>query len=244
MSLESDFKTKTMEFLGKYVLIVAADAEADKVSGISALPKHFTLKLRQEGGNVVELLTRPGLKAGDDVITAYWLPWRTKSATTLKLGDAAEFFFTSEMTNCRFSILTPSDKEPVVAHIAGTASKDERNALERAMVKEVEGKDGWKKATSVLEVKDLAKLKDLKPDDPPARGRSLSVSGAPELHAYKGQRARFEDSGSAFVFGKFTDKAKWKFYAQICGGNITPDNIAHGKIPKEVKQLGNLFDFG
>jgi len=85
----------------------------------------------------------------------------------------------------RFSILTPSDKEPVVAHIAGTASKDERNAL-----------------------------------------------------------ARFEDSGSAFVFGKFTDKTKWKFYAQICGGNISPENIAHGKIPKEVKQLENLFDFG
>ena len=46
------------------------------------------------------------------------------------------------------------------------------------------------------------------------------------------------------MFGKFTDKATWKFYAQICGGNVTPENIAHGKIPKEVKQLGNLFDFG
>lgn len=243
MSLESEFKTKTMEFLGKYVLIVAADAQADKVSGISTLPRHFTLKLRQEGGNVVELRTRPGLKPGEDVITAYWLPWRTLSATTLKLGVDAKFFFTSEMTNCRFSILTKSEKEPVVAHIAGTASRPERNALERAMVKEVEGKDGWKRDKSVLEVKDLAKLKDLKPDDPPARGRSLSVSGA-DVHGYKGQRDTFEDSGSAFVFGKFIDDARWNFYAQICSGNITPDNIAHGKIPKEVKQLGNLFDFG
>jgi hypothetical protein len=44
------------------------------------------------------------------------------------------------------------------------------------------------------------------------------------------------------VFGKFTGKARWNFYARIRGGNIDPENIAHGKIPKEVTQPWNLFD--
>ncbi|MBC7993506.1 MAG: hypothetical protein H7Z15_09730 [Rhizobacter sp.] len=238
MSLESEFKSSTMEFLGKYVLIVAADAEADKVSGVSPTAKHFKLKLRQEGGNVVQLETNPMVKAGPDAITAYWLPWRTKSATTLKLGGDAEFFFTSEMTNCRFSILNSDDEAPVVAHIAGTASRDERDALEREMIKEVESK-GWTKAKSVMEAKDV------KTEGEALKLRRLSISGVPlGLHEYKGQRGTFTDSGSAFVFGKRTDK-KWAFYAQICAGNMKPENIAgHGKIPKEIKQLGKLFEFG
>ena len=237
MSLESDFKSTTMDFMSQYVLIVAADAEADKVSGVSQAPKHFKLKLRQDGGNVVQLTTGPMVQPGADAITAYWLPWRSKSATTLKLGDAADFFFTSEMTNCRFSILTADDEAPVVAHIAGTASREQRDDLELEIIKEVEAK-GWTKAKSVVDARVVKKPVEA------AKLRRLSVSGVQQgLHEYKGQRKGFEESGSAFVFGMRTDKT-WKFYAQICAGNITPDHIAHGRIPKEVKQLGKLFDFG
>jgi hypothetical protein len=64
------------------------------------------------------------------------------------------------------------------------------------------------------------------------------------LHEYKGQRGKFEDSGSAFVFGRRVD-TKWKFYAQICAGNMNPENIGKkGVIPQTVKQLGALFEFG
>jgi hypothetical protein len=43
------------------------------------------------------------------------------------------------------------------------------------------------------------------------------------------------------VFGKRVDN-KWQFYAQICAGNITPDNIK-GVIPKTLERLGKMYDF-
>jgi hypothetical protein len=236
LSLESEFIKDTMDFMSKYVLIVASDGEADKVGGISTTAKHWKLKLRPEGGNVVELRTGIGYKAGPDTVTAYWLPWLTKHATTLKLGAGADFFFTSEMTNCRFSILTSDEATPLVAHIAGTMSRDQRDAIEGDILKEVAKPGGWKKEKSVFEAKAVKTPVEI------VKARRLSTSGAAkELHQYKGQRGTFLESGSAFVFGKRVDN-KWQFYAQICAGNITPDNIK-GVIPKTLERLGKMYDF-
>jgi hypothetical protein len=120
-------------------------------------------------------------------INAYWLPWETNKATTHDLGADADYFFTSQMTNCRFSVLTKDDVTPKVAHIAGTLSRTKRNEKEAELV-EAFGGDRVK-------------------------SRRLSVSEA-DIHGYRGQKA--EDSSSAFVYGlRNTDTGAWTFKSQI-----------------------------
>ena len=41
------------------------------------------------------------------------------SQNALTLGDKARFMFTSEMTNCRFSVLTGDMAKPMVSRVGG-----------------------------------------------------------------------------------------------------------------------------
>jgi hypothetical protein len=52
-------------------------------------------------------------------IVAWWLPWKSESTSTLKLGSGADFFFTSSLAGCRIEF--SGGAEPVVSHIAGNA---------------------------------------------------------------------------------------------------------------------------
>lgn len=127
-----------------------------------------------------------------DKIKAYWLPWLTKDVTTLDLSGDADYLFTSQMTDCRFTVLS-NDSGPVkVAHLAGTLGKGGRNTKQTELIKEMGGPEN-------------------------VRARSLSTSGStgktPE-HQYTGQR--IDNPGSAFVFGlRDTNANTWSFHAQI-----------------------------
>jgi hypothetical protein len=104
----------------------------------------------------------------------------------MDLGGDANFFFTSQMTGCRFSVLTDDPKKPKVSHVAGTLSKTDRNTAD----KENFG-DGIKSKNF----------------------RRLSVSQQLKHH-YKGQITSTEGS-SAFVYGVSDKEGSWSFAAQI-----------------------------
>jgi hypothetical protein len=65
----------------------------------------------------------------------YWLPWKDHTATSAKRSifeNDCDFFMTSGMTGCRFS-LTPT----MVLHVANSPYKDSgRTAQERTMIEE------------------------------------------------------------------------------------------------------------
>jgi hypothetical protein len=59
-------------------------------------------------------------------IRAYWLPWKSKGAASIQLGDEADYFFTSALGGCRIQI--GAGRRPLVTHIAGDLNKVEREA--------------------------------------------------------------------------------------------------------------------
>jgi hypothetical protein len=184
MSDTSEFASAPEEFLKNKVIMVPE--ELDKA--VTEKPGIYRFKIEPVSRNLYSL--ELDVKKSDDNINAYYLPWKTKEATTMDLGSEADFFFTSEMTNCRFTVLMGTTGTPKVAHIAGTLEKSERNTKE----KEVFG--------------------DRK------RVRRLSISGAvgAGAHSYRGQdNSEVDLRSSAFVFGVRKSDA-WKFYAQIAKG--------------------------
>jgi len=183
MSDTSDFRTNPRTFLESKVVMVPEDT--DKATG---RPGKFKFKLESVSRNLFSLE-----KAGDDesdVIAAHYLPWETGAATTMDLDGTADFFFTSEMTNCRFTVMAANPKAPKVAHIAGTLDKGKRNEEE------------------------------LKVFGAKNRVRRLSVSGAVGVgaHTYRGQdNSDPQLRSSAFVYG-VRDDGGWKFFAQVVKG--------------------------
>lgn len=124
MSRTSEFVADPPGFLSKYVVI----SDSTSATGpISATPRKFYIK--EEKKNVCTLRFASG--TATDVILAYWLPWKTSELTSIELDNGADFFFTSEMSNCRFSILTDGVK-PRVAHVAGNVTRGKRDQLEKA----------------------------------------------------------------------------------------------------------------
>jgi len=183
MSETSDFKSAPAEFLRDKVIMVPEELD----SAVGHKPRIYKFKIEKVTRNLYSL----ELAASDSVdsIPAYYLPWITRTATTMDLGEAAAFFFTSEMTNCRFTVLVENPKAPKVAHIAGTLDKGARNSSEKEVF-------GEKK-----------------------RVRRLSISGAVGAgsHTYRGQDGAEADRSSAFVFG-VRETAGWQFHAQIVKG--------------------------
>jgi hypothetical protein len=192
MSLTSDFLGDPKEFLKTKVVIVPE--ATDHAVGAPSV-RHF--KLMPHGSNSVLLVVQDEPRG--EHIRAYYLKWAMGQATTMDLGSKADFFFTSEMTNCRFSILADDPKKPKVAHVAGNTKTSDRNE--------------WEKQSGFVD------------DGSKGRARRLSVSqgydpqgrGKPKEHLYIGQR--FGQS-SAFVFGHRTN-GDWKFYAQVVKGNMS-----------------------
>jgi hypothetical protein len=188
MSLNEDFKKGPAEFLATKVIVVPPGT--DTACGI---PGTFKFTLEAGGANLV--LLNPLLVDDEDHINAYYLPWEADKATTMNLGAAAEFFFTSEMTNCRFSVLDENPKTPRVAHVAGNTLPKDRNAWEK--------RDGF-----------IA--------DDTKRVRRLSVSGSlgrKAKHLYAGDR-----HSSAFTFGLRQADGDWKFFAQVTKGCMAAVN--------------------
>jgi hypothetical protein len=135
------FKDNPESFLANFVVIADAAQQAKTHGAVSAEPKKFFIKHEQK--NVCTLRF-----AGDDAtdfIKAYWLPWKSSNQTSIQLGGEAEFFFTSEMTNCRFSVLSEGTT-PRVAHIAGNEMQrcsEGRRPEEGTTPFRIAGEDPW-----------------------------------------------------------------------------------------------------
>jgi hypothetical protein len=180
MPLDTEFKSNPAEFLKTKVIVVPAATDAWYDT-----PGAYQFTLESGGANLV--LLKPRIRITGDFIYAYYLPWESKKAPQMDLGARADFFFTSELTNCRFSVLADDPKAPKVAHIAGNLNKPARTNAE----KEVFGTEASEK-----------------------RVRRLSISGAfgsKASHDYGGGSV-----SSAFVFGQRDPGTEaWKFFAQV-----------------------------
>ena len=218
MALIHEFEKEPIEFLKKFIVVVPMqEQEAEAPTA----PKAFCMTRTHAESNVVKLGFRIGAKADDpNSVQAYWLPWHNGKAVTLTLGSTAKLMFTTELTNCRFSVLTKSMATPLVAHVAGTSGSSAT-------------RDGWEKKAGLPERKSE--------DNKHMRRFSKSFKpGEIADHAYRGQADLFEDSTSAFVFGQLVDGA-WRFHAQIVEGKMTGEAIDKGAFPKQVTQRGGLY---
>lgn len=189
MSLDTDFQADPETFLKTHVIMVPEDTDhwCDE-------PGAYQFTLEKSDRNLV--LLKPRIKITGDFIYAYYLPWELNKATTMQLGAKADFFFTSEMTNCRFSVLMDDPKSPQVAHVAGNTNKKLR--------------DQYESTSGFVN------------DESTKRARRLSISDSAKgiaKHGYKGQKGPF--STSAFTFGQRDKDGKWKFSAQVTKGVLS-----------------------
>jgi hypothetical protein len=197
MSLTSEFQDSPQAFLKTKVVIVPEETDASV--GSSTLCKFM---LKPHGSNSVLLVIQN--EPDGEHIKAYYLKWALSAATTMDLGDAADFFFTSQLTNCRFSILADNPRTPKVAHVAGNTKTKDR--------------DMWELDAKFVDASNRTRARRFSV----SQGFDPSVHKKPKDHLYVGQR--FNHS-SAFVFGR-RESEIWKFYAQVVQGNMSaPANI-------------------
>jgi hypothetical protein len=206
MSLSSEFVADPTAFLGQYIVVVQDGGEAEPKKD----PVEFFLRRagdpqKTPNNNYVFLVRRAAMhKVVEDPFLAYWLPWKKGKTTTLTLGTGAKFMFTSEMTNCRFSVLTSDMAKPLVGHGDGTVESKLRD--------EFEAKAGF----------------PTREEDVDKKMRRMSRSGA-NAHHYVGNKG---GTSSAFVFGHCKDTT-WKFYAQVVKGVMAGDTQDSLKVATE-----------
>ena len=202
MSLTSNFLENPETFLETTVMIVPSQTDEDVGS-----PKLHEFVVKKHGSNSALLV--PSTKDDVGTVKAYYLPWAMSHATSMDLGDAADFFFTSEMTNCRFSILADDPKKPKVAHVAGNTNKKDRDTYEVDDNFVTNENKGRARRFSVSQGSDPTK--DFNP-----------ANKFGKTHQYVGQRF---GGSSAFVFGHRIE-GTWKFYAQVVKGSMaSPSDI-------------------
>ncbi len=196
MGLIQDFTKEPETFLKKFAVIVGDETEWDG----SKPPGVAKFYMQAKKTNVVHLVRKliTGPKASE-CVDAYWLPWKTKTGVVLDLAEAADWLFTSQMTNCRFTILTENDKAVKVAHLAGTLNSSKLRT-------------DWEENPANKFISSPTTQ----------RARRFSASGNDLLYAgNKGDQS--EKSSSAFVFGH-KEKGEWKFYTQVNQGFRTVNN--------------------
>lgn len=192
MSLTSDFKADPKEFLKTKVVIVPE--ETDGSVGSSTI---CNFMLKPHGSNSSLLVIQN--EADGEHVKAYYLKWAVNLATTMDLADGADFFFTSQLTNCRFSILADDPKKPKVSHVAGNTNASDRNKWELESGFVDAGSKGRARRLSV------------------AQGYDPRINRLKREHLYVGQKT---NPTSAFVFGQRVS-GDWNFYAQVVDGNMS-----------------------
>ena len=222
MAETADFQRDPLEFLRTRAVVVPAEMDS-LLRGSTRRVERF--RLFPEAHNVYWLdLAGP---LDPESIGAYYLPWEAKGAPAQTLGPDADFFFTSHMTNCRFTVLDPNPRTPRVSHIAGDLNPSERQKAENKLL----GIDEKLPKNKVL-VRRLSQR---------------DCMGARALHTYAGQDGR--PASSAFVFGKGGASGDWKFYAQITAGvrTETPDSerlaFSEAVIIQTQPGGGHLYSF-
>jgi hypothetical protein len=84
---------------------------------------------RMGGGNVTVIDYATGAVAvnaelaSDRWVRVYYLPWRSNAATTMHLGNAANYFLTSTLTGCTFAVYG-TRTAPTVTHANNGAQPD------------------------------------------------------------------------------------------------------------------------
>lgn len=211
-NVTADFVKDPEAFLKDKIVLVPEPANKNNTG-----PRDFWFS---ETGGMVSL--KAGKPADGAKVSAYWLSWASHDATSLVLDGDASYFFTSQMTGCRFKVLSSDAKKPKVAHIAGDLSKSQRDRKELALLATV---DESVRVTG--------------------SGRRLSVSGAKE-HEYTGQVDKGEDGdhGSAFVFGVRDGDGNWSFKAQIVKANLADQFKLNLSVKKGfVPRIAELYEF-
>jgi hypothetical protein len=200
LSLTEQFKSKPKTFLETHVIVVDEHAQMDNQSRQEI--SQFTLVAADKNA----VLLKFQIDSKGDSIKAYWLPWKTQEATSMDLGSDANFFFTSELTNCRFSVLDPDPKKPKVAHVAGDLPSPPRRT-------KAEEDSGFVTKANLPLVRRLSisGSKDQRPFKQPV---------IPKKHDYTGQTGDPNNYSSAFVFGERGEDGNWKFFAQIVKGSM------------------------
>lgn len=184
------FTSDPAKFMKDYVVFVANTNEM----GDSNTPGTRSFYFWKGSGNSALLKEHRFGKSPGTTVKGYWLPWRTMQSVSMDVRSDANYLFTSQMTGCRFSVLTKEGAAPKVAHIAGTLSQTKREAETTKLVESMGGSDK-------------------------VRARSLSVSQG-STHGYSGQTV---NPGSAFVYGvRDAESGTWSFAAQVVGENMLP----------------------
>lgn len=157
---------------------------------------------------------------------AYWLPWFESEATTITLGDEANFFFTSELTNCRFCVLDADLKRPTVAHVAGNlVSSSQRDLAERGV-----NFDAPEPVNRLARRLSISQGSDRRPFKQPPQ---------PKIHEYRGQKRG--DESSAFVYGLRDVSGNWSFRAQIVKGNMGDTGAIKRTLASELEILNYCY---
>lgn len=229
MPLLDEFKLDTPGFMATYAMCVPESTDA-KLPRAGVYKFHL---LPHDGDpKLVQLVPAPFGTHPDKCITAYWLPWEMGKVKTLLLEAEADYMFTSELTNCRFSVLSGLGSRVMVSHASGTLAS---GAMDHG---EIEGGFGVPRdpklvpsatKTAIREKRlqpiprpegatyhTLAKAKLRAPNKPNDEGELKGEYTNP----YHGQDS--PDPTSAFVYGlRDTATGKWTVRAQVVKGNLS-----------------------
>jgi hypothetical protein len=206
MSLTSEFVSDTAAFLKTHVVQVP-----EAVDNVITRPSIRAFGLEEVLGNVVRLVVRP---VWEEKFLAYYLPWKHDNATSTELSNTVNYFFTSHMTNCRFSVLDNKDpNKPRVAHVAG-------NNGNSAARDRMEGAAGFVDASNRHLARRFSISQSEAKKERPKYGGGKFPAVAKQ-HDYTGTSGAIELRSSAFVYGLRTDSEGWKFFAQIVKGDLS-----------------------
>jgi len=222
MTLESEFKADPMEFLkqgsGGHVIIVPESTDAD-----CDAPSLYRFYL--EAGTRNQVFLKPKTTLSGDSIYAYYLPWEKYKSVSMDLGDKTDFFFTSEMTNCRFTVWDDDPKKPKVAHVSGAVERGNPSKARDEMEQTAGLKTSTGRRLSIVGGRDVYS------------GFPKKVLQQAKTHEYRGQQEAGGGASSAFVFGRRDAEGKWSFCAQVVKGNMAEVKV----IEEDLAVLGHVY---
>ena len=103
------YTTHGIDVTGRRHVVVAGQSNVFDVR-VTKAPVTGTRTVRNDrGGNstVTDYAAGVALNAeltAERAVRAYYLPWRSNAATTMQLGNAADYFLTSTLTGCTFAV--------------------------------------------------------------------------------------------------------------------------------------------
>ncbi|MEP6502501.1 MAG: hypothetical protein ABJD97_04180 [Betaproteobacteria bacterium] len=203
MTPNEEFEADPAVFRAKYAVVVV-----ETPTNVLPSVRYFVF-VKGKGD---EMTLKSYSENAEGRLAAYWLPWKTLDIMSMNLGGDANFFFTSQMTNCRFTVLTDNTNVPKVAHLAGTWTATKRDAEE-------------------LKLKEATELER----GTTMRARSLSVSDKDKSHDYRGQDK--PDPSSAFVYGvRNSQTSTWSFGAQVVKGMMPRPFPEKAAVQADIKR--------